>query len=293
MSFSFIILAHTTNTLPSEEISQNVHPGSSDGAGILPGPPGEFGVATLPEERVSSPTSQNHGPNSEPLLSESGFAILPEERRQQSLPSHDDDPPFATEMGDLPTGGVGTLPGDKEEVGVALLPEERNSRSGSECGASTDASTRPLHGDGDTSQYTFPSTGSASLPPGLASIPDKNTTASSTYTSHPTIPNTTAREYALASDGVKFKGVPLSKGFQKGLDEEQLSPTDGQSNVATAGHGAVSPAVGGLSSHVGQETVRKKPGFMDKLKGEVKVISGKLSHKEDMVEEGKRMMGKN
>jgi len=32
---------------------------------------------------------------------------------------------------------------------------------------------------------------------------------------------------------------------------------------------------------------------MDKLKGEVKVISGKLGGNEEKVEEGRRMMGKN
>ena len=75
----------------------------------------------------------------------------------------------------------------------------------------------------------------------------------------------------------------------------------GRSDIATAGHhhdasGAEATAVmpvGLTSSHAEHETVlRKKPGFMDKLKGEVKVISGKLSHKESMVEEGRRMMGR-
>jgi len=37
----------------------------------------------------------------------------------------------------------------------------------------------------------------------------------------------------------------------------------------------------------------KKHGFMSKLKGEVKVISGKLGHNEAKVEEGRKMMGKN
>ena len=32
--------------------------------------------------------------------------------------------------------------------------------------------------------------------------------------------------------------------------------------------------------------------FMDKIKGEVKVISGKLAHNEEKVEEGRRLMGK-
>ncbi|KAG9217644.1 hypothetical protein CCMSSC00406_0003667 [Pleurotus cornucopiae] len=35
-----------------------------------------------------------------------------------------------------------------------------------------------------------------------------------------------------------------------------------------------------------------KPSFMDKVKGEVKVISGKLGKNEEKVEEGRRMMGK-
>jgi hypothetical protein len=65
--------------------------------------------------------------------------------------------------------------------------------------------------------------------------------------------------------------------------------------VATAGHGAEAAAVMDRSSHAEHEPekVRKKPGFMDKLKGEVKVISGKLSHKESRVEEGRKMMGRN
>lgn len=37
----------------------------------------------------------------------------------------------------------------------------------------------------------------------------------------------------------------------------------------------------------------KKPGFMDKIKGEVKVLSGKLGHKDEKVEEGRRLLGKN
>ncbi|KAF8815261.1 hypothetical protein BYT27DRAFT_7334025 [Phlegmacium glaucopus] len=302
---------HTTNTsLPSEETSQNTHPNSSIGAGVLPGPPGEFCIAMTPDERISPPTPEytspptSHGPKSDTVRSETGIAILPEERRQQNLPSHDDEPSFATEKGkSVSTGGVGALPGDKEEVSVALLPEEGKSLVGTESGASTDVSTRLLRGtpstivqDRDTSQYTLPVTGSSSLAPIPIRNYDKNTTGSPLHASHPITPNTTARTYALASDDVKFKGVPLSEGSHKEVD---VSPTEksigerrnleqGQSDVATSGCGA---AVG-PSSHAGHEGVRRKTGFMDKLKGEVKVISGKLLHKESQVEEGKRMMGK-
>ncbi|KAJ3501030.1 hypothetical protein NMY22_g19061 [Coprinellus aureogranulatus] len=34
-------------------------------------------------------------------------------------------------------------------------------------------------------------------------------------------------------------------------------------------------------------------GFMNKVKGEMKVLSGKLTHKEEKVEEGRRRLGKN
>ena len=266
-----IVYESTKVSLPSEETSQNVHPESSDGAGILPGPPDEFGVSILPDER------QNHTPALEALGSETGI----EERRQQNLPSLD-------VIEKSSAGGVGALPGNKEEVGVALLPGERKS-----VGASTTLllpSTKAQNGD-------ISSTG----PP----LPDKDTNASSTHASHPTIPNTSATTNLLANDGFKVNGVPSSEGFQQGLDQEQLSPAEksideqrdlkqGQSDLATAGHEAVAEAaVMGSSSHAEHETVRKKPGFMDKLKGEMKVISGKLSHKESRVEEGRRMMGRN
>ena len=109
-----------------------MHSESSDGAGILPGPPGEIGVAIPPDERISS---QENDLNSETLHSETetgtGIAILPEERGQQNLFSNDD----------LPSMTEKVSPGVKEEVGVALLPEERKS-----LGASKDASTSLLRG---------------------------------------------------------------------------------------------------------------------------------------------------
>jgi hypothetical protein len=54
-----------------------------------------------------------------------GIAKLPEERRQEVLPSHDDE--SFTPLGK--TGGVGPLPGSALESGVAILPDERQSDS--------------------------------------------------------------------------------------------------------------------------------------------------------------------
>jgi len=241
------------------ETSQNEHPESSDGAGILPGPADEFGVAIPPDERISS---QENTINSE-THSETAIPTLPEDQRQQVL---NDASPLMTEN---------ASPGVKE-VGMAPLPEEKKS-----VGASRDT---PL------------ATGPASVAP-VPTVSDENTTASSTYASHPIIPNTTAREYPLASNGARFKGVPLSKGFQQELlDQEQSSPTENSigerrnmeqspSDVATTGHGAEA-AAGAVtdrsSSHAEHETsVRKKLGFMTKLKEEMKGIPIKLHIKRE------------
>ena len=53
---------------------------------------------------------------------------------------------------------------------------------------------------------------------------------------------------------------------------------------------AVTPQISNNSDSNG--SVGKKPKFMDKVKGEVKVLSGKLGNNESKIEEGRRMMGK-
>jgi hypothetical protein len=50
-------------------------------------------------------------------ISEISVAKLPEERRQECLPSHDSGPLGKTD-------GVGALPGNQSETSVAKLPEE-------------------------------------------------------------------------------------------------------------------------------------------------------------------------
>jgi hypothetical protein len=231
------------------EASQNEHPESSGRAPGIPSGP-EFGVAIPPDERLSS---QENILNS---VTHSETAIA-EDRRQQN-PILNDAPP------------ENDLPGVKEGVGEALMPGERKSVESSR--DDRDSSQKPL------------ATGSALVAP-LPTVSDENTTASSTYASHPTIPNTTARTHPLASDGFKF-GVPLSKGFQQQLDQEQPENSIDErrtleqvrSDVGTAGHGAGAAPAAGLNSHAEHqpETVRKKLGFMKKLKQDVKGIPGKL-----------------
>lgn len=54
----------------------------------------------------------------------------------------------------------------------------------------------------------------------------------------------------------------------------------------------VSGNSGGSGKGSGNEGSPHRSSFMDKIKGEVKVISGKLAHDEAKVEEGRRLMGK-
>lgn len=114
-------------TLPSTETPS----GSTIGVGSLPGTSSEISVAKLPEERRQEGLP-SHETDHEILgktggvgplpggPNESGVAICPEERRQEGLPSHETD---HERLGK--TGGVGPLPGGPDESRVALCPEER------------------------------------------------------------------------------------------------------------------------------------------------------------------------
>jgi hypothetical protein len=350
--------------LPSQETSQNYHPSSPGGVGTLPGPPGEIGVAMLPDERtggksvdeavkdsvaasevtktspITTTTNNNPipstttAPTTDPLSKHTGYipgtlqndtslAKLPEERRQHGLPSHDDN--SNTQLGK--SGGVGALPGSANESGVALLPDQRKVDKGmstapSADGADTDASIRSL-------------AGSRQDPAGAAPVGQVHLNQG---------PRSQPREHSLAKDeGKAFggniltkdqvdTGVPGPAGTTIGATSAKNTNT---STIATPGHdgypstttGPVPPAKksshdtdkltpkvpakessqdadkpravgagsGGLAGAGGpaSSSPPKKSGFMDKVKGEMKVISGKMSKDDAKIEEGRRMMGKN
>lgn len=106
---------HTTaigaSSVPSRELD-GAKPGDhSSGVGALPGSINEPGVARLPDEKgrgITGATSASVGTHSKTF----GAA---------TLPSQDDSTHGVS-------GGVGALPGLKDESGVALLPDERPSR---------------------------------------------------------------------------------------------------------------------------------------------------------------------
>lgn len=106
---------HTTaigpSSVPSRELD-GAQPGDhSSGVGALPGSINESGVARLPDEGgngITGATSAAVGTHAK------NFGAV-------TLPSQDD-----SWRGDGVSGGVGTLPGRKDEQGVAMLPDERS-----------------------------------------------------------------------------------------------------------------------------------------------------------------------
>jgi len=134
-------------SLPSHETG-SFHP-THGGVGTLPGKVNEAGVAKLPEERTqelrdelptheTGPFHPTHGgvgslPGSK---DEVGVAELPDEKRNRRIAERDHENPRELDQlrDELPTrerdtkpthGGVGSLPGERDESGVAVLPEER------------------------------------------------------------------------------------------------------------------------------------------------------------------------
>lgn len=181
---------------------------------------------------------------------------MPEERRLEGLPSHDDE--SSGRLGK--SGGVGALPGSAGESSVALLPDERKERpqrdAPASSGASTDASTRTL--------------------PGSAFAP-------SPLGQNHFVPQTIGREHAFSRDEEKVFGANANK------DLDVPDPVD--NNETTHTDPAQHSDAGG-ATQMGSDSP-KKSGFIHKVKGEIKVLSGKMSHNETKIEEGRKMMGKN
>lgn len=67
-------------------------------------------------------------------------------------------------------------------------------------------------------------------------------------------------------------------------------PSTQSHGLSSQSHTSTTPSK--VPSTDSRDSEKTKVSMADKIKGEAKIISGKLSHKEDKVEEGKRMMGK-
>jgi hypothetical protein len=227
----------------------------------------------------SDPLERHTGYIPGTLQDDTSLAKLPEERRLEGLPSHDDE--TAGRLGK--SGGVGALPGLANESGVALLPDERakaaQGTTPSIGGASTDASVRTLAG----SSYQPSQLGQSHF-----------------------VPQTAGRDQPFSRDEEKVFGADAKKDFDvpepadavmgdnnKTVATSSSAGDDDNSGEHAHAVGAGSGGLAGAGRAAEIAGVQKKSGFIHKVKGEMKILSGKMSHNETKVEEGRKMMGKN
>ncbi|KAK0200562.1 hypothetical protein DFS33DRAFT_166928 [Desarmillaria ectypa] len=159
-------------------------------------------------------------------------------------------------------GGLGDLPGPPSEANVAMLPKERNEMFRETVG---DQPGHPVSPPGITPVHTTPP------------LHEQNKVSELLDRSFP---------LGLRKDKAPLPPVPSSDNL-KVADSGHSTSSNASKFVENS---AVTPQISSSSDSSG--SVGKKPKFLDKVKGEVKVLSGKLGNNESMIEEGKRMMGK-
>lgn len=143
--------------------------------------------------------------------------------------------------------------------------------------------------------------------------------------------NTTPRTHPLGKQGAAWKGVSLTESPESSenepssgvngedekhpakndippptthhpaLSSQPITPSDA-SHMDHKRGGSTSSNTSGSSRDASKSRMKSGSGsstgspqkskFIDRIKGEVKVISGKLAHNEGKVEEGRRLLGK-
>jgi len=193
---------------------------------------------------------------------------------------HDVSMPSTETKGQQPgehTDGAGSLPGTKDEQGVAVLPEERETK--------TTETVRPEHREepSDLPGETSKSTGTSGVGVGGATDPLKKDTESrdipsETATSEPKTVSSepvTSEPKTLTSEPKTVTSEPKTTGSEPG------KPRSESENVTS-----VQRSGGSEGSAEGQHKVTLK----EKISGGMKVFSGKLGHDKSKVEEGKKLM---
>jgi len=190
---------------------------------------------------------------------ESGVAVLPAERN--TLPSS-----FGERHGAQPgekSEGVGSLPGKADELSVALLPEERKveKRSASDSQSAVKEAEEPA-------KETEPTN-----PRGV--VLDQTELQ----------PNTVGADTAgdFIQSGTKPAAVDSS-----GVDKSTLMDApESRANDISRTSNTNTTSADGNNNNSG------KPGLMSKIKGEVKILQGKMTKNEDKMEEGRKLKSGN
>ncbi|KAG5648971.1 hypothetical protein DXG03_000320 [Asterophora parasitica] len=253
-------------------------------------------------------------------FSEVSVAKLPEERRQDVFPSHETDHEVLGK-----TGGVGALPGGPDESRVALLPEERVHPESSLSLCEDRYLLTPVLQIGEI--YEHHEGGIRShIPAALGGVGAGAAAKEATSTQ-----NTSADQARLSfiSFAAQHQGKSekMKEKVEGGVQDVKQKVTSSRSESSGGGSSAAGygggyhpaelhPSAAGYEAYKSPDArsieektsseieitgspatttgsgEHNKAGFVGKIKGEVKVISGKLGHDEKKIEEGRHMMGK-
>ncbi|KAG5717114.1 hypothetical protein E4T56_gene7172 [Termitomyces sp. T112] len=255
--------------------------------------------------------------------SEVSVAKLPEERRLEGMPSHETDHEVLGK-----SGGVGALPGGPNESRVALLPEERihpqydagpkamgyagaagmgisRAKDAVELGSPLKQTVEHDHEvsrqvpgafnqkalgtesrEGD--ETGLHETAAAGIGAGVVGTAAAAHHASSKQGNDAGFGGTAAHPDVRLDPG--YHPAELHPPDPKFKDQETKPSSSDSNGGNTKRHSSASAESDRHSSTSSGE--RRKSRIVNKMKGEVKVISGKLSRNEKKIEEGKQMMGK-
>ncbi|TFY66613.1 hypothetical protein EVG20_g4482 [Dentipellis fragilis] len=283
-------------SFPSQELVGFQPHEHVDGAGELPGTVFERGVARTPEER-------RHGSYTGPeALTGANVVIASEHDRPhiKSLPSQE-------LVGFQPhehVEGAGELPGTVDESGVARLPDDRTPgtqtpAAGGAPIASTTASSAVVGVSAASSHTAGPPTQDQEQGGVKPKEVAKEQTGSSDKVGQGPQPNLQAREWTTwqgVSNGAHKHGVSSDDADRTDADvrarvgNDEVQPPHSEpaktsqalnAPSATNGHSADQSAspVEAKSGH--------KAGFLERVRGEAKILVGKLAGDKHKVEEGK------
>jgi len=243
--------------------------------------------------------------DTERLQSQSSSSLgKPRDAQGISLPSQEP-------QGSLASKGVGSLPGPASEAGVAKLPLEReiedNATKGQSSGKETqdNRGTTKSHAEREWESMmkaASTSKGASLARKGMAKLPlgkgDSSSYAELEWEAMngTTKPSSTSDSTESKSLMKSLPQVPQSKSTSPEAGKiSPSSPSTTRSSIfsRTKHPKKSSSSSGSISSGNGDGTsgsLRKKTKLLTKLRGEAKIITGKLSGKEEKVAEGRRIV---
>jgi len=254
-------------SLPSYDVTGQAPGTHQDGVGALPGTFRETGVAVLPDEGgkpagATNATNPATGTLARDYNGGAGLSRPSEEEGNESVGLGE------RRVGKDVSGGVGALVGGKTEEGVAVLPDERGDANvgsgvteggkGDKLGEMDQAEREERHEKAGTGNVT-----------------SKETQQGGGYDTnyHPAALHPQTQTTGEAAPSAEPQGA-ATKG-----DATKEDNKEGGQGISTTG-----------DKVTGGEKV-KKAGFLDKMRGEAKVLMGKMEGKKgvEKVQEGRKM----